>query len=261
MYGYIYKITNLVNNKLYIGQVVTYKGIQQRFERHIQSAEAGADFKLSRAIRKYGKDNFTIEIIDFANSREELNKKEKHWIYYYDSFNNGYNMTLGGEGGNTYSKRTPEQMKITKQKISNAIHLNNGNKGQYTGEKNSMYGKHHSEQTKQIIRDKLIGKKKPKDHGQHVSAANKGRHKNYIPAVVKLYIKNIHTNECERLSAKEIVDKYHIQNYKILKYLVDNQELYQNTYLISKSVSTIPDECKGVGSEISTDPKRTTTKQ
>ena len=259
MYGYIYKITNTLNDHVYIGQVIAHKGIQRRFAQHIKLAESGANYKLSRAIRKYGKDNFTIESIDFANSKEELNQKEKYWIKYYNSLYAGYNMTPGGKGGNTYIQKTEAELKEIKQKIALKNHLHNGNHGQYIGEKNSMFGKHHVDATKKQISDKLKGRKKPDSHGKNVSRALKGMPKDYIPAVVKLYVKNVITNEIERLSAKEIVDKYAIQNYKQLKYIVDNQKLYQNTYLILKSVSTIPDECKGVESEISTDSKRTTT--
>lgn len=78
----IYKITCLVTNKVYIGQVVN-KTIQQRFDRHIKCAfDKNNGFSkrchLSRAIRKYGKDNFIIEQIDTASSQEELNEKEKY---------------------------------------------------------------------------------------------------------------------------------------------------------------------------------------
>ena len=71
MYGYIYKITNTLNDHVYIGQVIAHKGIQRRFAQHIKLAESGANYKLSR-------DKFTIESIDFANSKEELNQKEKY---------------------------------------------------------------------------------------------------------------------------------------------------------------------------------------
>ena len=74
MYGIIYKITNNNNKKLYIGQTTTT--CKRRFNRHIKAALDGADFKLSRAIRKYGVESFSIEKIDEAYSKEELNSKE-----------------------------------------------------------------------------------------------------------------------------------------------------------------------------------------
>ena len=171
-------------------------------------------------------------------------------------------MTPGGEGGNTYAKRSPEQMAITKAKIAKKAHEHNSNHGQYVGELNAMYGKHHSEKTKKQISLALSGRKKPKDHGKHVSEATKGVAKNYIPAVVKLYVLNIYDEtDVERLSAKDVVNRFAIKDFKELKVIVDNKKIINETYIISKSVSTIPDECKGVGQEISTCSKRTTTEK
>lgn len=71
---YVYKITNLANHKIYIGQ--TIRPVEDRFKRHITDAiNNKLDTHLARAIRKYGKDNFCIEIIDTACSQEELTKK------------------------------------------------------------------------------------------------------------------------------------------------------------------------------------------
>ena len=89
---YIYKITNIQNNKVYIGQ--TIRPIKDRFHRHINDAMNNIlDTHYARAIRKYGKDNFIIEEIDNANSQDELNKKEQYWIQYYNSVIEGYNET------------------------------------------------------------------------------------------------------------------------------------------------------------------------
>lgn len=83
---WIYKITNVQNNKVYIGQ--TIRPITDRFNRHINDALHNIiDTHFARAIRKYGKENFKIEEIDFASSQEELNQKEQYWIRYYDSVN------------------------------------------------------------------------------------------------------------------------------------------------------------------------------
>jgi group I intron endonuclease len=72
---YIYKITNKVNNKIYIGQ--TINKIEDRFARHIQDAISGKlNTHFARAIRKYGPENFVYEKIDEANSQKELTEKE-----------------------------------------------------------------------------------------------------------------------------------------------------------------------------------------
>ena len=117
---WIYKITNIQNNKIYIGQ--TIRPIQQRFERHINDAiNNKLNTHFARAIRKYGKDNFTIEIIDIAQTQEELTQKEKYWIDHYNSSNLGYNETddIYKCGGNTYKSKTLEEMSIIKEKIRN----------------------------------------------------------------------------------------------------------------------------------------------
>lgn len=93
----IYKITNQVNNKCYIGQSIC---IEKRWKEHIYEAEKGdKNYKLYLAIRKYGIDNFTFEVIEEC-SEKDLNEKEIFYIKKYDSYLNGYNSTLGGQGKN-----------------------------------------------------------------------------------------------------------------------------------------------------------------
>lgn len=106
---YIYKITNDINNKIYIGQTV--RPIEERFHRHIQEALSNKlDTHFARAIREYDPEHFSVTCIDTASSKEELNQKEIYWIKYYNSFEEGYNSTLGGEEGNTYCKKSQEEM-------------------------------------------------------------------------------------------------------------------------------------------------------
>ena len=115
---WIYKIRNIQNNKCYIGQ--TIRPVEQRFHRHLNDALNNVlDTHLARAIRKYGKENFTIETIDSAQSQEELNKKEQYWIQYYNAVKCGYNETdaISKNGGNTYQSKTLEELKIIGEKI------------------------------------------------------------------------------------------------------------------------------------------------
>ena len=98
--GYIYKITNLQNNKIYIGKTTTC--IQERFSKHIYEANTpntkGYTFILHKAFRKYGINNFNIEQIEEIDN-SLLNDREIYWINFYNSMiPNGYNMTFGGEG-------------------------------------------------------------------------------------------------------------------------------------------------------------------
>ena len=115
---WIYKITNIQNNKVYIGQ--TIRPIEQRFHRHLSDALNNIlDTHFARAIRKYGKDSFIIEEIDTAQTQDELNQKEQYWIRYYNSVKDGYNETdaISKCGGNTYQSKTEEEMEVIKDKI------------------------------------------------------------------------------------------------------------------------------------------------
>lgn len=150
IYGYIYKITNLVNNKIYIGQ--TTVGFDQRYKGTIRNTHNG---HLKRAIEKYGEENFLVEKeFAIAHSQQELDELEAYYIDKFNSCNSscGYNKTTGGE------HYTPTQE--VKEKISRA------NKGrihseetrvkwseQRRGEGNGMYGKHHKEETLVKIRE------------------------------------------------------------------------------------------------------------
>lgn len=118
----IYKATNKVNNKIYIGQTIMSIKARNRTRKYGKS-------KFDYAYKKYGEDGFNWEIIDTANSLEELNEKESYWIEKLDSTNplTGYN--LKGGGGNSFL--TDE----VKKKISEA----------QLGNKNHMFGKKYGQ--------------------------------------------------------------------------------------------------------------------
>lgn len=97
--GYIYKISTSCSDKIYIGK--TQQSIQNRYQEHIKQCRNGVKYHLYNAMRKYGIDTFQIEIVEECNDNI-LDEREKYWIQCYDSFNNGYNMTLGGEGNTLY---------------------------------------------------------------------------------------------------------------------------------------------------------------
>lgn len=102
MYGIIYKATNVVNQKIYIGQTTT--SLQERIYFHIYRAEHSLNITHTHfinAIRKYGKNAFTWEQIDQAETKEELDRKEIYWIKYYNSVEEGYNIQAGGQSFDT----------------------------------------------------------------------------------------------------------------------------------------------------------------
>lgn len=108
MRGFIYKITNKVNGKIYIGQ--TIQKIKNRFYQHCAKSTSEEVLKMSihKAILKYGKHNFTIEVIEEIN-QEDLNERERHWIQFYNSYEEGYNETKGGQDGSKPFKKLDEQ--------------------------------------------------------------------------------------------------------------------------------------------------------
>ena len=98
MRGFIYKITNTINGKSYIGQ--TIQNVKERFYQHCATkcSKVVSNMAIHRAIKKYGKSNFTVEVIEEIDSTN-LNDRERYWIKYYNSYNNGYNSTKGGQDG------------------------------------------------------------------------------------------------------------------------------------------------------------------
>ena len=106
--AYIYKITNLINSKVYIGK--TSRTIEERFQEHLQSKNRIEYEKrpLYEAINKYGAENFIVEEIENVKNDDIASEREIYWINYYRSyigFNdcNGYNATLGGDSKRYYN--------------------------------------------------------------------------------------------------------------------------------------------------------------
>lgn len=95
--SYIYKITNKVNQKIYIGK--TSKTVAERWNEHLMQYNCIRNEKrpLYSAMRKYGVENFIIDIVEEC-SYEIENEREIYWIAYYNSYHNGYNATHGGDG-------------------------------------------------------------------------------------------------------------------------------------------------------------------
>ena len=92
---YIYKGTNKINGKSYIGQTCDFKS---RVWQHLRCCEK-EDCLFHRAIQKYGRNNFLWEIIETCESQKEATRLEKHYIELYNTYRNGYNENKGGVGG------------------------------------------------------------------------------------------------------------------------------------------------------------------
>lgn len=179
VYGVIYKITNKVNEKVYIGQTIT--GFDRRYGNNLSKRTSNRHLKYS--IQKYGIDNFNIsKVFDIAFSKEELDIKEKCWISIYKSTNSdyGYNSEDGGSNGKPNEEtriKLSESMKgrvFTEEhrdNIRNALigkplseerkeKISKSLKGKRTGKENSFYGKHHDEETRIKMSENNKNKKK-----------------------------------------------------------------------------------------------------
>ena len=129
----IYKITNKVNNKIYIGKTKkfykeNYFGIEGRFSNHIASANSKSKCndcpRLYNAIRKYGKDNFIIELIE-KTTTELIDQREIYYINLLKSFdsNIGYNIALGGGGRSVVNLSDEVRNKISKAQSKGEMNI------------------------------------------------------------------------------------------------------------------------------------------
>lgn len=155
----IYLITNLVNNKVYVGQ--TWKPIKYRWQQHYHKERTCV--KLNNAIKKYGKDNFKLELLAQCSSQEVADYLEIFFIKEYNSTKTGYNIRLGGSRG----KLSEE----TKQKISKSL------KGRKVSLETlmKMRNKKLAQSTKEKIGIKNKGKKLTNEHKNAISLANSQR--------------------------------------------------------------------------------------
>ncbi len=252
----IYIITNKLNGKQYVGQSRNYL---DRWTSHC-SYKDDYSCLLHNAIRKYGKDNFTIELLEDNIPIEEIDQREKYYIDYYNTFTNGYNMTTGGQGVHGY-----RHTNNTKQKISNnsekmwteikrdesryneiMIKRSKSLKGKKfseshrkaiseaakkrLGSKNSFYGKRHSQETKD-----LIGKKNSKSIVMVDPNSNEIiREFTSIKKAVKYLLEIGKTTSIQA-------------DHKIVNVCKGRKEYaYGFRWRYSSSVTTNPDECKDV---------------
>lgn len=109
-YGFIYLTTNKINGKKYIGQ--RYYDTKEQWKSYLGSGNI-----LKDAIKKYGKDNFTVEILENCETKELLDNREKYWIQKYNAIkdNTFYNIAIGGTGGNVIAGFSEERRNELKE--------------------------------------------------------------------------------------------------------------------------------------------------
>jgi group I intron endonuclease len=140
--GKIYKITNLINNKMYIG--LTTEPISVRWSGHKAYSKTENNIYLYNSMNKYGIENFKIEtLVTGVKSMSKLYELEKLYIKKYDTFNTGYNLTLGGEGTVGYRHTEDTKKKLSKAKIGRKLSPEHRKISLKTLELGSKPGKDH----------------------------------------------------------------------------------------------------------------------
>lgn len=172
---------------MYVGQTV--RPFEERFAEHRRKKKS----LLSRAFNKYGIDNFEYEIIDKAKTVDELNSKEDYWIKKLNTkFPSGYNLCYGG--GNT---RGYNHTEIARKRMSMAWK----ERGAPKGKKNPFYGKKHTEETKEHLRELWAsGKREITPEWREKIEANR----------YTVKVRNITTGEVFD-SIKEAADKHNVE--------------------------------------------------
>ena len=165
---YIYKITNQLNNKVYIGK--TLNTIEHRWKEHCAdyTKERNEKRPLYEAMKKYGIENFVISEIEEC-SDQIINDREVYWIEYYGSFKNGYNATRGGDGKAYLDydlivanyqqlqniQAVADLMNINRDSVAKVLKLRNiqiKTSGQVLSEKNGKMVQMFDKKTKTFIR-------------------------------------------------------------------------------------------------------------
>jgi group I intron endonuclease len=156
----IYKITNKLNGKIYIGKSVNNN-----------SDYFGSGVSITQALKKYGKDFFEKEILECCNSIEELNEQEKFWIKKHNSTNKnlGYNVSEGGDGGNTRQGFSKSEIDDYKNKMSYSM-LNSEKYLEFVKKIKGKKRPEHSKKLKQLYES---GKMRPWNKGIKTSDETK----------------------------------------------------------------------------------------
>jgi group I intron endonuclease len=222
--GRVYIITNLINNKKYVG--ITTRTIKRRFNQHIWESKGRCLWAINKAIRKYGEENFTIDLVEelYNITEKELFLKESFYIDKYNTLVDnkcGYNLVKcdnnklivseatrrkmselkKGEHHPLYGKHHPNEVK---KKISLSLKgMAKGDKNyfygkRFCGKRNSFYGKTHTDKTKRLLSIIHKGKCLDEETKRKMSLAHIGksvREKSWNFDNIIRKFKNIYTNE------------------------------------------------------------------
>jgi group I intron endonuclease len=159
----IYRITNTINGKAYIGQTVS--SLKERWRCHLKVRHSTKiDTKFARAIRKYGTDNWATEVLESVSSKELLNEREIYWIAHYNTFHGGYNSTTGGFS-TVLSEEARKKISIAAKKRIHSLETKQKIGLKHKGNTYTKGRKQSAEQIEKRV-SKIIGMKRSPEYCQ-----------------------------------------------------------------------------------------------
>lgn len=199
-YGYVYITTNLINGKKYIGQHA-YSKFDENYK--------GSGVCLTNAVKKYGIENFEVTVLEWCDSQQSLDDRERYWIAYYDAVNSDlfYNLAIGGTNGNP--RRGTKFSLEARKKMSSIV----------SGAGNPMYGKRHTENSRKKISENHANFKGENSPSYNRIAINDGTNIKYIRSedlekyLSKGWIIGI-TEERKQIQSKSLKGRKHTEDYK-----------------------------------------------
>jgi group I intron endonuclease len=202
---FIYKITNIKNNKIYIG-LTTEKSIQERFRKHNVEARCTSDNRyFLNAIRKYGASSFRLEEIDRATTLEELKNKEIYYIKFYNSRDRkiGYNLSEGGDGTKGVLKSAETREKLRQKALGRV----------WSEERKAR----HSKMMKESNRDFSVGIENFKQHNIKTSKIVEKYVDNKLVSTYKSITEAASLNNINRITLIRYLNKQGFDNNKLCK--------------------------------------------
>jgi len=230
----IYKTVNLVNNKIYVGK-----------DQNNDPKYLGSGTLIRRAIKKYGKDKFKKEILEHCTCLDDLNDREIYWINKLDAITNGYNIAVGGSGGDTLSNHPRlDEIRDKLSKTSFWKYDHDGSKRKnhsniFKGDLNPMYGKKHTN----ISKSKIGAREYPTGtnhhmYGKHMSSESKNKLSESLKGKPG-YWKGKNLPDSTRYKMSKIVHQYSIDG-EFIKEWNSIADAYRST-----GASHISAVCKG----------------
>lgn len=165
---FIYSHLNTITNLRYIGY--TTKTVEERFRLHCKKAKNSSKLKFHNALRKYGDEVWVSEILEEVFDENMLCEREIYWISHYDSYNNGYNLTHGGDGrGFVRGRKQTKESNELRSKTMKTLYMNKSH---------PLKGTVIPEDRKQKIKKTLTGVKHSSERKKNQSIGGKNRKRN-----------------------------------------------------------------------------------